>query len=310
MVRLRASQRSDLHRVATLRHRDETCLRLEAPIVLAHGLFGFSRIALGPLTLASYFRGIPEVLKEGGNRVLATQVHPIAGVVRRAEMLGAQIETAFPGDPVHLIGHSMGGLDARALLANPRWSGRILSLTTIATPHLGSGVADLARSRVGGVYRLLEAIGIDHRGFLDVTPEAARLFHESTLAPGDLPCFSIAGAPDPVDVSWPLQRLHAILEELEGPNDGLVSVASSTSFGTPLAAWPVDHLNQMNWMARVRADGPGPLVSDLYVDLIDHLARLGFGGKAEANGWGTRRGKATSVRPDVRRDPVGIRPGR
>ena len=36
------------------------CPRLHAPIVLAHGLFGFDQIALGRLTLATYFRGIPE----------------------------------------------------------------------------------------------------------------------------------------------------------------------------------------------------------------------------------------------------------
>ena len=254
-----------------------TCRKLNAPIVLAHGLFGFTRIALGPLTLASYFRGIPDVLRAGGNEVLVTQVHPIAGVARRAEMLGAQILSAFPDEPVHLIGHSMGGLDARALLAEPDWSGRILSLTTIATPHLGSAIADLARSRVGAVYRLFEALGVDHGGFLDVTRDAAKLFHEASLTPASVPCFSIAGDPAVEDVSWPLLRLHAILDELEGPNDGLVSVASSNAFGTALPPWPVDHLHQMNWLAPAHAEGPGSFVCDLYARLIADLARLGFG---------------------------------
>src|SRR5258708_6200612 len=93
-----------------------TCTRLKAPIVLAHGLFGFSRIGLGPLTFASYFRGIPAFLRAAGTRVLVTRVPPIAGVARRAEKLGRQIQEQSPDEPVHLIGHSMGGLDARALL--------------------------------------------------------------------------------------------------------------------------------------------------------------------------------------------------
>src|SRR3954451_23239426 len=118
------------------------CPRLSAPIVLAHGLFGFRRIGLGPVTLAWYFRGIPGILRDAGNRVLVTRVHPTAGVDRRAKKLGEQILEAFPDEPFHLIGHSMGGLDARALVADPSWRRRVLTLTTIATPHLGSGIAD------------------------------------------------------------------------------------------------------------------------------------------------------------------------
>ena len=72
-----------------------------------------------------------------------------------------------------------------------------------------------------------------------------------------LPCFSIAGDPSIEDVCWPLQRLHAAMTELEGPNDGLVSVESALAFGTPLPHWPVDHFRQMNWIV---AD-PGPRAS-------------------------------------------------
>src|SRR4051794_14664518 len=136
------------------------CPRLQAPIVLAHGLFGFDQIALGRLTLATYFRGIPQWLRAAGNRVLVTKVPPIAGIESRAKRLGEQIAAAFPDEPVHLIGHSMGGLDARILLSDPDWSRRVLSLTTIGTPHLGSSIADLAQLKAGRVYRLLTALGI------------------------------------------------------------------------------------------------------------------------------------------------------
>src|SRR5271170_28134 len=143
--------------------------RLDAPIVLAHGLFGFTRLGVGPLTIASYFRGIPQSLQSAGNRVLVTRVPPIAGIEDRARRLGEEIVRAFPDEPVHLIGHSMGGLDARRLLADESWQPRILSITTIGTPHLGSSLADFAKLRVGRVYRLLEALNIDPQGCLDVT---------------------------------------------------------------------------------------------------------------------------------------------
>ncbi|WZP00062.1 hypothetical protein EP7_001679 [Isosphaeraceae bacterium EP7] len=241
------------------------------PIVLAHGLFGFSTVGYGRLVLSSYFRGIPGWLRAAGYRVLVPRVHPTAGIRRRGRRLGDRIEAAFPGEPVHIIGHSMGGLDARALMAEPGWANRILSLTTIATPHLGSPLADFAKLRMGRVYRLLESLGIDYRGFLDITRPEARAFNKAMPRQLDIPCYSIAGDPAPSDVCWPLRRVFEVMSELEGPNDGLVSVESSEAFGTPLPAWPFDHLRQMNWMTPQPADPTGSEIARRYLGLVESL---------------------------------------
>jgi triacylglycerol lipase len=254
--------------------------QLDAPIVLAHGLFGFTRLGVGPLTIASYFRGIPESLQAAGNRVLVTRVPPIAGIEDRARRLGEQILRASPDEPVHVIGHSMGGLDARRLLADSSWSSRVLSLTTIGTPHLGSTLADFAKLKFGRIWHLLTSLGIDPQGCLDVTRRAARRFHRRYPTPGNIPCFSIAGDPSAETVCWPLQRTHAALLELEGPNDGLVSVESANAFGTPLPPWPVDHLRQMNWLATGEPDPIVPPAITLYAQVVAHLASLGFGSEA------------------------------
>src|SRR5436305_291586 len=79
---------------------------------------------------------------------------------------------------------------------------------------------------------------IEHRGFLDVAPGAAAEFNRRTPLPDGLPAFSVAGDPPPEEVCWPLRRLHHALGEMEGPNDGLVSVQSATAFGRPLPDWP------------------------------------------------------------------------
>ncbi len=249
--------------------------RLAAPVVMAHGLFGFRRIGFGPVTLAWYFRGIPAILEAAGNRVLVTRVHPTAGVNRRGKKLGERILAEFPDEPVHLIAHSMGGLDARALIADDSWRGRILSLTTIATPHLGSTIADFAKLRAGRIFDLLDRVGLDHHGFFDVTRRAAARFNRRTPLPDWLPVFSIAGDPEPEDVCWPLRRLQAALDELEGPNDGLVSVRSATAIGQPLPSWPLDHLRQMNWLS----SGPdrSRSVADHYVQVVANLVEHGFG---------------------------------
>lgn len=255
--------------------------RLDAPIVLAHGLFGFTRIGVGPLTLTSYFRGIPQALEAAGNRVLVTRVQPIAGVERRARRLGEQIVKAFGDEPVHLIGHSMGGLDARRLLAEHSWHQRILSVTTIGSPHLGSSLADFAKLRFGRVYRLLEALKIDPQGCLDVTRKAGLRFHERFAPPKHVPCFSVAGDPPVHEVCWPLRHLHAVLSEIEGPNDGLVSVESANAFGRPLPSWPVDHLRQMNWLAPANRGSIERQPLELHAEIVEHLASLGFGTRVQ-----------------------------
>lgn len=254
------------------------CPKLQSPIVLAHGLFGFKQIALGPLTLTTYFRGLPEYLRASGNRVLVTAVPPIAGLDLRARRLGEEINEAFPDEPVHIIGHSSGGLDARWLLADPAWSSRVLSLTTIGSPHLGSALADFAKLRFGRIYDQLKGLGVDHRGFLDITRRSARAFHRHADVPLNIACFSVAGQPDHDDVCWPLRRLHAALTELEGPNDGLVSVESALAFGQPLPVSGLDHLRQMNWFA------PGhetPPAFGLFSDVVENLANHGFASEEE-----------------------------
>lgn len=243
-----------------------------APVILVHGLFGFERIGFGPWTLLAYFRGIPEALRRRGYRVLAPRVHPTGGIARRARDLGTQIEACFPGEAVHIIGHSMGGLDARELLKDPRWENRVLTLTTVGTPHLGSALAEEARRRLGSVYRLLHSVGWDHQGFLDLVPDKALRWHEESLPPTDVPCYSVAGAPESSEaVCWPLRWHHGLLERLEGPNDGLVSVESALAFGEPLGGVTLDHLRQMNWYTGAPGSQVGAPVRALYRRILRTL---------------------------------------
>ena len=61
--------------------------RLEAPIVLVHGLFGFDKIQVGSVTIANYFPGILEALQAAGNRVFIPSLSPTGPVVERAGQL-------------------------------------------------------------------------------------------------------------------------------------------------------------------------------------------------------------------------------
>ena len=116
--------------------------QLRAPILLVHGLLGYGEVRVLGLRLACYFRGIPELLSKGGNRVLVTRVSPTGGVADRAAQLQAFLDRELSGEAVHIIAHSMGGLDARYLISRLGMSRRVLSLTTIGTPHRGTAFAD------------------------------------------------------------------------------------------------------------------------------------------------------------------------
>ena len=101
---------------------------------------------------------------------------------------------------------------------------------------------------------------------------------------------ALAGDPPISEVTWPLKRLHEMMQELEGPNDGLVSVASARAFGIPLDDWPADHLRQMNWMTLPVEPSVCPPIPELYARILSNLADLGFGaGLARAARALTRR---------------------
>jgi triacylglycerol esterase/lipase EstA (alpha/beta hydrolase family) len=116
--------------------------KLRSPIVLVHGLLGFNKIEVAGTKLADYFRGIPALLSQAGNRVLAPLMSPVGSVADRAKQLKDFLLQQSPGEPVHLIAHSMGGLDARYLISRLDMASSVLTLTTIATPHRGTSFAD------------------------------------------------------------------------------------------------------------------------------------------------------------------------
>jgi triacylglycerol lipase len=239
-----------------------------APVVLAHGLFGFATIHCGPFTLASYFRGVPEFLRARGVRVFTPRIHPTAGIERRARKLAERIEGVFPGEPVHLVGHSLGGLDVRALANQPEWEGRVLSITTVGSPHLGSPLAERARERFGRVYALLRQVGWDHDGFLDVLPDRARAWHDRTPSPPFVPCYHVAGDTPADDVCWPLRATHHHLARAVGANDGLVPLSSASAFGRPLLVTTADHLRQMNWYSGQPGQALGWRVRAMYREIL------------------------------------------
>ena len=117
------------------------------PVVLMHGMSGFGQLELGPIGI-TYFDGIVEDLTKRGESVYVTVVPPYDTSAARAHALSKQIDDILKKTgkaKVNLVGHSQGGMDARVLAsaAGLGYGDRIASVTTVATPHRGSKVADV-----------------------------------------------------------------------------------------------------------------------------------------------------------------------
>jgi triacylglycerol lipase len=115
------------------------------PVVLCHGFFGFDQLA--GVEALPYFYNVPERLAEDGEKLVFTPaVDPFNSSDFRSDQLIDIIENdilaATGHEKVILVGHSQGGLDARAVAS--KRPDLVAAVTTVATPHQGSAVADIA----------------------------------------------------------------------------------------------------------------------------------------------------------------------
>ena len=113
------------------------------PIVLAHGFFGFDDFA--GAGFVDYWWDVPAHLESQGEPfVFVTTVDPFNDSTVRGEALLEQVEAILEQTghaKVNLVGHSQGGLDAR-VVAHLR-PDLVASVTTVATPHHGTAIADI-----------------------------------------------------------------------------------------------------------------------------------------------------------------------
>lgn len=245
------------------------------PLVLMHGAGGFGN--------PDYFSGVPQLLDSLGCELLVTQVSSQLPIAQRAAALEQQVLARFPQPDVklNLIAHSLGGLDARALIGRPAMADRVASLSTLATPHRGTEMCDLILAssvspfQQGLTNLLLQSFGMNlalvaetstthiQGVFNPAHPDDSRVFYQSWT-----------GLADPLGVTgtslsanylagWPF------LYGAAGDNDGLVPVHSSI--------WG-------QWHGTLRADhvdfiGNRPAVFDhldFFQQLVEDLGSAGY----------------------------------
>ncbi len=140
-------------------------------IFLVPGIFGFARLAGYDYfvhverELARRFGSLGEACE-----MVVVPSPPTGSLRRRARVLAETINKtcAHRAGPIHLVGHSTGGLDARLLVSpaadigippeSMQWKSRIESIVSLNSPHYGTPLAQFFSTNSGT--RLLYAISL------------------------------------------------------------------------------------------------------------------------------------------------------
>ncbi len=202
-------------------------------LVLVHGFLGFSH--WGPI---EYFRGVRKMLLRADIHPLIPKVPSADSIAMRAEVLARKLflcdTPAFA-----LVGHSMGGLDARYLITHLDPDRRVKRLLTIATPHRGTPLATWFLEASGPIPALVRYIG--KPGLSELTPEARAAMPIPDREDVDYCSYAAFRGND--EFPFWLRPYRQLIPE---DNDGMVPV-SSTKWGKFCGMVRADHLELIGW---------------------------------------------------------------
>ncbi|HUU02287.1 MAG TPA: triacylglycerol lipase [Myxococcota bacterium] len=259
------------------------------PIVLVHGWTGFDQI--GPI---EYFYNVPDMLGQHGFAVLVAVLDPYNSVEVRSEQLAAQLDDFLEvgrARKLNIIAHSQGGLDSRRAISTMGYGDRVDALVTIATPHGGTPIADIAlglgpgpaETALAFLLNLLgaaggnesdalasfESISSDYvqNEFNPENPDDPRVSYISwtgLTCPLGIRCGDICD----VEIRWAYDLIYLSA----GDNDGMVPV-SSAPWGDYRGTIPADHFDEIGQVLGVT--GPNFDHLEFYLGVAEDLAAAG-----------------------------------
>ncbi len=108
------------------------------PVILVHGMMAKD------FFFYPAFRGITEYLRSHHIPVYVSNQDGVGLIATNAAQLKAEISAILEKEgceKVNIIAHSKGGLDSRYLISRLDMGDKVASLTTLSTPHKGSGLS-------------------------------------------------------------------------------------------------------------------------------------------------------------------------
>ena len=229
------------------------------PLVFIHGAGGFDKIFN-----LTYFYNIEGHLEENGYEVYVPRLTAYDRIEKRAKQIVDYVDS-LNLKKVNLIGHSLGGVDARFAISEYGLSKKVASLTTVSSPHWGTSAIDVILGIIPCkvcyiASKAMATVGMDFDVFIQMSKTyMVNEFNPKVLDVPDVKYFSWstkASLKGKNKVKPFMLGLYLILLAVDGPNDGMVSVES--------AKWG-------EWLGTLEADHYGVIGQPLGMTNFDHL---------------------------------------
>jgi triacylglycerol lipase len=286
-----------------------TCNPAPYPIILHHGFSGGDGSSA-----EGYFVDVADDLRQNlGEVVFEAATDPFNSSDVRGGQLAAIVDDVLAETgacKVNIIAHSQGGLDSRYMISSLGYSNKVAALVTVATPHRGTALADLALGFTNGLTEgiansiagwvkgrslqdpdLRAAFGSlavrNSAAFNSQNPNSPQVSYysvagRSLLATANFTCAgsrwgnsSAVDATDPLFAASGTFLFGSIFPWFWKANDGVVTVESA-KFGIFLGCVPADHTDLQGSYAGLFDQSVGFDHIDLYRDLADVLHADGF----------------------------------
>lgn len=261
-------------------------IQLKHPVLLCHG-YG----AYASLMRPTQMHDVCMYLRGHGIKAIAPNGAPFASIQTRAENwveLFHEVRSQLGVEKLNVIAHSMGGLDMRFAISQLGLAPYVSSLTTVATPHHGTWLAELGLSTPELIRERLKDFlnwvgnNMYPRVESDIVAAVSQLtrdYIENTFNPmvkdaQDVNYYSYSAAFSQtklLDVNPALLVQTSFINKQEGPNDGIVS-SKSAIWGNHLGCLELNHLEQL----RLNIDKKRiPLWEKTWTEIAMKLAELG-----------------------------------
>lgn len=259
-------------------------IQLNYPVLLCHGYGSMSMLMKPSPMHDSCMR-----LRGFGIHAFAPNIVPYATIETRAHQWKDRIEQLqqkYGYTKFNVIAHSMGGLDMRYAIQNDGIADSIASLTTIATPHHGTSLAEIVLTTPELLKEKLNELmnwfgenvfPNEKSNAVAAVEQLTRNYIEEAFNPATpnhetIQYYSISaavgkGTTHPLN---PILRLqNQLIYQKEGINDSFVT-AESAIWGEHIGQYSISHLEQIYLQVSKERK---PLVDKMWLDTAKNLQK-------------------------------------
>ena len=262
-------------------------IQLNHPVLLCHG-YGSMTMLMKPSPMHdSCLR-----LRSYCIHAFAPNIVPYASIETRAGQWQDRIhklKQKYGYEKFNVVAHSMGGLDIRYAIHNSDLNQSVASLTTIATPHYGTSLAEIVLTTPELLKEKLNELmnwfgenvfPNEKSNAREAVEQLTRDYVQNTFNPAvpnhdNVKYYSVSaavgkGTRHPLN---PILRLqNQLIYQKEGANDSFVT-AESAVWGEHIGRYPLSHLEQID----IQVSKEKKLVVDsMWKDIANNLKKNGL----------------------------------